>query len=74
MSARELSRAEVLSRVEAGHLSLVSAATVLAVSYRKRNGYCGGIAGTERRGCGTRVSAARRIGRQHRRRASGRWR
>jgi transposase len=35
MSARELSRAEVLSRVHADALSLVSAATVLAVSYRQ---------------------------------------
>ncbi len=35
MSARELSRAEVLSRVKAGALSLVSAATVLDVSYRQ---------------------------------------
>ena len=35
MSARELSRAEVLSRVEAGHLSLVSAGTMLDVSYRQ---------------------------------------
>jgi transposase len=35
MSARELSRVEVLSRVKAGTLSLRSAATVLAVSYRQ---------------------------------------
>jgi transposase len=35
MSARELSRAEVLSRVKAGSLSLGSAATVLDVSYRQ---------------------------------------
>jgi transposase len=35
MSARELSRVEVLSRVKAGTLSLGSAATLLAVSYRQ---------------------------------------
>src|ERR1700730_15520106 len=35
MSARELSRVEVLSRVKAGTLSLRSAATLLAVSYRQ---------------------------------------
>ena len=35
MSARELTRVEVLSRVKAGTLSLGSAATVLAVSYRQ---------------------------------------
>ncbi|MCC7242763.1 MAG: ISNCY family transposase [Acidobacteria bacterium] len=35
MSARELSRVEVLSRVKAGTLSVQSAATVLAVSYRQ---------------------------------------
>jgi len=35
MSARELSRVEVLSRVKAGSLSVGSAATVLAVSYRQ---------------------------------------
>lgn len=35
MSARELSRVEVLSRVKAGTLSLRSAATMLAVSYRQ---------------------------------------
>jgi transposase len=35
MSARELSRVEVLSRVKAGTLSLGSAATMLAVSYRQ---------------------------------------
>ena len=35
MSARELSRVEVLSRVKAGSLSVRSAATVLAVSYRQ---------------------------------------
>jgi transposase len=35
MSARELIRVEVLSRVKAGTLSLRSAATVLAVSYRQ---------------------------------------
>jgi transposase len=35
MSARELSRVEVLSRVKAGTLSLGSAATVLGVSYRQ---------------------------------------
>jgi len=34
MSARELSRVEVLSRVKAGTLSVGSAATLLAVSYR----------------------------------------
>ena len=40
MSARELTRVEVLSRVKAGTLSLESAATLLAVSYRqaKRSG------------------------------------
>ena len=35
MSARELSRVEVLGRVKAGQLSLVSAATILDVSYRQ---------------------------------------
>jgi transposase len=35
MSARELTRVEVLSRVQAGTLSLGSAATLLAVSYRQ---------------------------------------
>lgn len=35
MSARELRRVEVLSRVKAGTLSLGSAATLLAVSYRQ---------------------------------------
>jgi len=35
MSARELSRVEVLSRVKAGSLSVGSAATLLAVSYRQ---------------------------------------
>src|SRR6185312_15450240 len=35
MSARELSRVEVLSRVKAGTLSLGSAATLMAVSYRQ---------------------------------------
>ena len=35
MSARELTRVEVLSRVKAGTLSVGSAATMLAVSYRQ---------------------------------------
>jgi transposase len=35
MSARELTRVEVLSRVKAGTLSVSSAATLLAVSYRQ---------------------------------------
>jgi len=35
MSGRELTRVEVLSRVKAGTLSLKSAATLLAVSYRQ---------------------------------------
>ena len=35
MSARELTRVEVLSRVKSGTLSLGSAATLLAVSYRQ---------------------------------------
>jgi transposase len=35
MSTRELTRVEVLSRVQAGSLSLGSAATVLGVSYRQ---------------------------------------
>lgn len=35
MSARELTRVEVLSRVKAGTLSVKSAATLLAVSYRQ---------------------------------------
>jgi len=35
MSARELTRVEVLSRVKAGTLSLASAATLMAVSYRQ---------------------------------------
>ena len=35
MSARELTRVEVLSRVKAGALSLGSAATLMAVSYRQ---------------------------------------
>jgi hypothetical protein len=34
MSGRELTRVEVLSRVQAGTLSLRSAATLMAVSYR----------------------------------------
>jgi transposase len=35
MSGRELTRVEVLSRVKAGTLSLGSAATLMAVSYRQ---------------------------------------
>lgn len=35
MSGRELTRVEVLSRVQAGTLSLGSAATLMAVSYRQ---------------------------------------
>src|SRR5215211_5962716 len=35
MSGRELTRVEVLSRVQAGTLSLTSAATLMAVSYRQ---------------------------------------
>src|SRR3989337_2048045 len=35
MSARELTRVEVLSRVKAGTLSVQSAATLLVVSYRQ---------------------------------------
>ena len=35
MSARELTRIEVLSRVKTGTLSLKSAAQVLGVSYRQ---------------------------------------
>ena len=35
MSARELQRVAVLGRVKAGSLSLISAATLMAVSYRQ---------------------------------------
>ena len=35
MSAKELTRVEVLSRVKAGTLSLGSAARLMAVSYRQ---------------------------------------
>ena len=62
MSARELTRVGVLSRVKAGTLSVGSAATLLAVSYRqaKRSGAAvsgGGREGTE----ASERRAARRI-------------
>ena len=62
MSARELTRVEVLSRVKAGTLSVRSAATLLAVSYRQakrlvRRYRAEGAKGLRHRQCGT----ARRI-------------
>lgn len=57
MSARELRRVEVLSRVKAGTLSLRSAATLLAVSYRQakrlaRRYRAEGAKGLKHRGAG----------------------
>src|SRR4029453_2363028 len=57
MSARELSRVEVLSRVKAGTLSVKSAATLLAVGYRQakrlaRRYRAEGAKGLKHRGAG----------------------
>jgi hypothetical protein len=68
MSARELSRVEVLSRVKAGTLSLGSAATMLAVSYRQakrlaRQYRAEGAKGLKHRGAGGRVESSAADGR-----------
>ena len=57
MSRRELTRVEVLSRVKAGTLSLGSAATLMAVSYRQakrlaRRYRAEGTRGLKHRGAG----------------------
>src|SRR2546428_7824433 len=64
MSARELARVEVLSRVKAGTLSLGSAATLLAVSYRQakrlaRRYRAEGAKGMKHRGAGGASNHAR---------------
>jgi len=64
MSARELTRVEVLSRVKAGTLSLGSAATLLAVSYRQakrlaRRDRADGAKGLKHRGAGGASNHAR---------------
>ena len=64
MSARELTRVEVLSRVKAGTLSLGSAATLLAVSYRQakrlaRRYRAEGAKGLKHRGAGGASNHAR---------------
>ena len=64
MSARELTRVEVLSRVKAGTLSLSSAATLLAVSYRQakrlaRRYRADGAKGLKHRGAGGASNHAR---------------
>src|SRR5437762_4972099 len=64
MSARELTRVEVLSRVKAGTLSLGSAATLLAVSYRQakrlaRRYRADGAKGLKHRGAGGASNHAR---------------
>jgi transposase len=64
MSAQELTRVEVLSRVKAGTLRLGSAATLLAVSYRQvkrlaRRYRAEGAAGLKHRSAGARSNHAR---------------
>ena len=64
MSGRELTRVEVLSRVKAGTLSLGSAATLLAVSYRQakrlaRRYRSDGAKGLKHRGAGGGAKNAR---------------
>ena len=64
MSTRELTRVEVLSRVKAGTLSLGSAATLLAVSYRQakrlaRRYRAEGAKGLKHRSAGRRSNHAR---------------
>jgi transposase len=64
MSTRELTRAGVLARVAAGTLSLKSAATVMAVSYRQakrlyRRYGAEGAKGLKHRSAGRRSNAAR---------------
>ena len=64
MSAKELTRVEVLSRVKAGTLSLGSAATLLAVSYRQakrlaRRYQAEGAKGLRHRSAGERSHHAR---------------
>ena len=64
MSARELTRVEVLSRVQAGTLSVGSAATLLAVSYRQakrlvRRYRAEGAKGLRHRSVGRRSNHAR---------------
>jgi transposase len=64
MSTRELTRAGVLARVAAGTLSLKSAATVMAVSYRQAKRLYGryraeGAKGLKHRSAGRRSNAAR---------------
>ena len=68
MSARELTRVEVLSRVKAGTLSLGSAATLLAVSYRQakrlaRRYRAEGAKGLKHRSAGRRVESCAARGR-----------
>ncbi len=67
MSTRELTRAGVLARVAAGTLTLGSAATVMAVSYRQakrlyRRYRAEGARGVKHRGAGRRSNAARAEG------------
>jgi transposase len=64
MSTRELTRAGVLARVEAGTLSLKSAAAVMAVSYRQAKRLYGryraeGAKGMKHRSAGQQSNAAR---------------
>lgn len=64
MSARELTRVEVLSRVKAGTLSLRSAATLLTVSYRQAKRLAGryraeGAKGLKHRSAGSPSNHAR---------------
>jgi transposase len=64
MSAKELTRAGVLARVAAGTLSLGSAATLMAVSYRQAKRLYGryraeGARGLKHRSAGRRSNAAR---------------
>ena len=66
MSTRELTRAGVLARVAAGTLSLRSAATVMAVSYRQakrlyRRYRAEGAKGLKHRSAGRRSNAARDV-------------
>src|SRR5438093_8896952 len=71
MSARELTRVEVLSRVKAGTLSLRSAATLLAVSYRQakrlaRRYRAEGAKGLKHRSAGRASNHARPTGERER--------
>jgi len=71
MSTRELTRAGVLARVAAGTLSLVSAAAMMAVSYRQakrlyRRYRAEGARGLKHRSAGRRSNAARDAGERER--------